>query len=160
MELSMHVKRSLIDRTWQRYRHSTKQQKSLLLTEFCSTPGYARHYAAWILNHWGTTIRTQVGGQTLCFKVGSRGARPRTGRPRRYDDAFISALRELWALFDYLCGKRLVPLLRELIDLLCTSGGVACSQEIRSLLGTVSPATVDRLLAPYVRLERNVGIAG
>jgi hypothetical protein len=59
----------------------------------------------------------------------------------------LLTLRELWALFDYLCGKRLVPLLRDFIDLLYASGSFECSQEIRTLLTSVSPATVDRLLA-------------
>jgi len=147
MELSMHVKHSIIDRTWQRYQHASKHQKRQILAEFCTTTGYARHYAAWVLAHWGRTVSTTIAGREVSYKVGTRVALPRSGRPRHYDDDFLLTLRELWALFDYLCGKRLVPLLRDLVDLLYASGSFECSQEIRSLLTTVSPATVDRLLA-------------
>lgn len=148
MEFEMHVKRSIIDRTWQRYRKATKQQKGQILVEFCSTTNYTRHYAAWVLKHWSMTVRTKISGHEVCYRVGARVALPRTGRPRTYDEAFIIALKELWSLFDYLCGKRLVPLLRELIALLCTSGSFTCSQEVQGLLASVSPATVDRVLAP------------
>ena len=76
MELSMHVKRSIIDRTWQRYQHASKHQKSRILTEFCSTTGYARHYAAWILAHWGHTVSTTIAGCEVSYKVGKRVAVP------------------------------------------------------------------------------------
>lgn len=147
MELSMRVKRAIIDRMYERYQKATKKQKSEILTEFCVTTGYSRHYAAWVLKHWGTIITAKIAGSNVCFKVGSRIALPRSGRPKVYDEAFTHTLTELWALFDFLCGKRLVPLLKELIDLLCSTGGFSCSPEIRQLLSSVSPATVDRLLA-------------
>lgn len=146
MELSMRVKRAIIDRTYQRYQKATKGQKSRILTEFCLTTGYSRHYAGWILKHWGTVVATTQEGSPVRFKVGSKVALPRSGRPTVYDEAFTPSLIELWALFDYLCGKRLVPLLRELIDLLCSSGSFPCSPETHARLASVSPATVDRLL--------------
>ena len=147
MELSMRVKRAIIDRMYLRYRRATKKQKGEILTEFCVTTGYSHHYGAWVLKHWGTIVTAKLSGSLITFKVGSRIARPRTGRPKLYDEAFTRTLAELWSLFDYLCGKRLVPLIRELIDLLCSSGGFSCSPEIQQQLCSVSPATVDRLLS-------------
>lgn len=147
MELSMRVKRALIDRMYLRYKRATRKQKSGLLTEFCVITGYSRHYAAWVLKHWGRIVTAKLSGSLITFKVGSRSAKPRTGRPKLYDEAFTRTLAELWSLFDYLCGKRLVPLIRELIDLLCSSGGFSCSPEIHEQLRLVSPATVDRLLS-------------
>lgn len=40
-------------------------------------------------------------------------SRPRRKRTPVYDAAVRAALAELWTLFDYPCGQRLVPLLRE-----------------------------------------------
>jgi hypothetical protein len=84
----------------------------------------------------------------LRFKAGARVHRPRPGRPPIYGAAFLAVLKELWFLFDCLCGKRFVPMIRGILDSLVESGYLECDQSIRLALARVSPATVDRLLAP------------
>jgi hypothetical protein len=151
MELSMRVKRSVIDRTYLRYKSASRSGKGLILGEFCQTSGYTRKYASWILAHWAKKVRVKVHGKLVCYKVGSRTAHHRSGRPPVYDDAFLAILKDLWFLFDCLCGKRFVPMIRGLLDGFRNSGSYVCSEVIHELLKKVSPSTVDRLLAA----ERN-----
>ena len=50
-----------------------------------------------------------------------------------------------------MCGKRLVVVLRTMLPTLESFGEIQVSAEVRTKLLTISPATIDRLLAP----ERN-----
>jgi len=52
---------------------------------------------------------------------------------------------------DYLCGKRLTPMLPVLIDHLELHGELSLSPAVRAKLLTISSATVDRLLGPVRR---------
>jgi hypothetical protein len=74
--------------------------------------------------------------------------RPRAKRRRIYDAAVAAALTELWTLFDYPCGQRLVPLLREQVPRLRQQGWWHCSEEVAAKLLRISAKTADRLLAP------------
>lgn len=147
MELSMKSKHEVIGRVYLRYRKSSKAEKSKILDEFVLTTGYSRKYAAWILAHWGMSVLACVGSERVRYRVGKRVARSRPGRPQVYGDEFLAVLKELWFLFDCLCGKRFVPMLRGLLEGLAESGYLECDHVVRTALGRVSPATVDRLLA-------------
>lgn len=142
----MRVKRAVIDRTYLRYRSATKSKKSQILLEFCQTSCYTRKYASWILAHWAKRVWATVQGERICYKVGSRTARHRSGRPQVYGEAFRVILKDLWFLFDCLCGKRFVPMIRGLLDGLRASGSLVLSDPVHELLKKVSPSTVDRLL--------------
>jgi hypothetical protein len=148
MELSMQSRREVIGRVYRRYRTASKKQKGKILDEFTKTTGYTRKYAAWILAQWGKSVLISKSGVLLRFKVGARRTRPRSGRPPIYDAAFLAVLKEFWFLFDCLCGKRFVPMIRGILDTMAESGYLECDQHIREALAQVSPATVDRLLAP------------
>jgi len=52
---------------------------------------------------------------------------------------------------DYICGKRLQPLLPELITVLERHNEFHCDRETRSKLLAISAATIDRLLKPERR---------
>jgi hypothetical protein len=73
--------------------------------------------------------------------------RPRRQRPLRYDLSVKTAVAELWAAFDFPCGQRLVPLLREQVPRLCARGLLHYDHQLVAKLRQVSPSTVDRLLA-------------
>jgi hypothetical protein len=49
-------------------------------------------------------------------------------------------------MFDYPCGQRLAPILREQVSALRELGELHCSDTVAELLQRVSPRTVDRLL--------------
>ena len=96
MVLSMRVRRAVIDQIHRRYKAATRKQKSAILTELVQTTGYSRKYACWILAHWGLSVECTFEGRPVRFIVGSRVARPRSGRPALYDGSFSIALRDLW----------------------------------------------------------------
>jgi hypothetical protein len=86
--------------------------------------------------------------------------RPRAKRRRIYDAAVAAALTELWTLFDYPCGQRLGPLLREQVPRLRQQGWWQCPEEVAAKLLRISAKTADRLLAPQrrqLRLDRRRG---
>jgi hypothetical protein len=55
-------------------------------------------------------------------------------------------LIQVWELFDFPCGQRLAPILREQAERLHASGGLKCSRKAAELLQEISPKTIDRLL--------------
>ena len=65
-------------------------------------------------------------------------------------------LAAIWALFDYQCGKLLSPLIKGMIDFLVFEFGL--NEELRSLLLSVSPATIDRKLKKEKERFRLKGI--
>ena len=71
----------------------------------------------------------------------------RRKKAARYGAALTTALIRIWELFDFPCGQRLAPVLREQTERLRASGGLKCSDEVAGLLQEVSPKTIDRLLA-------------
>jgi hypothetical protein len=148
MELSMKSRHEVISRVYRRYRKAAKAEKGKILDEFTQTTGYTRKYAAWVLSRWGKTVLIKASGKLLRFKLGARVHRPRPGRPPVYDAAFLAVLKKLWFLFDCLCGKRFVPMIRAVLATMAELGYLECDQSIREALARVSPATVDRLLAP------------
>jgi hypothetical protein len=74
-------------------------------------------------------------------------SRPRQKRRPRYRSAVHSAMAELWKMFDYPCGQRLVPLLREQVPRLRQRLQWSCSRDVADKLVTLSPKTADRLLS-------------
>ena len=48
-------------------------------------------------------------------------------------------------MFDFMCGKRLVMVLRTMLPVLDSFGEIPLSDQVRAKLLTISPATIDRL---------------
>src|SRR5207244_11578561 len=72
----------------------------------------------------------------------------RPGRRPDYDEEVVKALLKVWRIMDYICGKRLAPVLREMVELLDRRGELKCKAETRKKLGRMIEATIDRLLRP------------
>jgi Integrase core domain len=72
---------------------------------------------------------------------------PKLGR-RTYSKAVREALIILWEAADRICGKRLKASLPALISAMERHGHLALDPNVRQLLLTASPATIDRLLTP------------
>ena len=73
-----------------RYRKASKQKKGQLIKEYVELTKCSRHYAAWLLRCWGTTVWTRHQGRPVKIVVGQRRARRRT--PRVYDQEVVAAL--------------------------------------------------------------------
>ncbi|HSB29962.1 MAG TPA: hypothetical protein VLD55_00010 [Candidatus Sulfobium mesophilum] len=65
-----------------------------------------------------------------------------------YDDAVAAPLKKAWEMMDYICGKRLAPILKELIPRLIRFDEIRLTQEAKDKPMKISPATIDRILAP------------
>lgn len=113
-----------------RYLAGSKQQKQAILDEFCLTTGHHRKSATRLLNREPAT------------------AGPKTGRPKTYGPQVASALAKLWEAADRSCSKRLAPFLPDLLAVLERQGELTLTDDLKAQLLSLSPATIDRLLAP------------
>jgi len=75
-------------------------------------------------------------------------ARPRKKRPPIYGRTVQSALETLWEIFDRPFGQRLKPMVEEEMERLRVFGELEVDKGKAKKLKRVSPATIDRLLAP------------
>ena len=124
-----------------RYARRSREAKSRMLDELCEDYDYERKYA----------IKLLRGG----LPVPTGRARP--GPERRY--AVVEpVVRQIWLTAEQPCGKRLAPILRQWLPYYeGRYGGLSARQ--RSLVRQVSPASLDRLLAP-ARAEHWRGRSG
>jgi hypothetical protein len=69
-------------------------------------------------------------------------------KPRQgiYDNLVVTALIAIWYIMDCICGKRLAPVLRDIIPLLEKHNEIRLEKETRLKLLSISAATIDRLL--------------
>ncbi len=127
--MSFQAKRELLAQVAPRYQHATYFHKSQILDEFVAATGYARKYAIRLLS--------QPGPPPAPIK------RP---RQRRYGPAVQDALLTAWAAANFICAKRLVPFLPELVPSLERHGHLQLTDDVRAQLLSISPATADRIL--------------
>jgi len=85
--------------------------------------------------------------------VGERLRLRRAGRGPTYDEATVKALVQVWRLMDYICGKRLAPMLGEIVERLQRHNELRCEPATARKLGLMSAATIDRLLRPQRELK-------
>ncbi len=129
--MSFQARRELLVAIRPRYRKAQRKDKTAMLDEFVAATGYDRKYAICLLGQ-----RPRSSGE----------APPQRGRHKTYGPATQEALTWLWKFTEGLCGKRLVPLLPDLIDALQRHRQIILRPEIRQRLLSLSPATADRLL--------------
>ena len=104
----------------------------VILDEFVAATGYARKYAIQLLNH-PVDLKLTI-------------ERP---RPPHYGPEVQQALHLTWNAANHICAKRLIPFLPLLVESLERHGHLHLSEECRSQLLSMSPATADRILRPY-----------
>ena len=133
MRLAMSERKSVTSATAERYLEAGKKEKGRILDEFTLLTRYNRSYAGYVLRQFGE----------------QKGSRPRKviKRKKVYDEEVLTVLRDVWKIMDYICGKRLQPVLGETVKRLEHFGEMRLDNETRKKLRTISPATIDRLLA-------------
>lgn len=142
MRLTMTEKKALVKATASRYRRSSKKAKRKILDEFVESTGYNRSYASLILSRYGKGVwngRLRI--------VGDITAIHRRCRERYYDDKVLSALRKIWAILDWICGKRLAAAIPEVVPVLEQAREIRLDRQTREKLLKISAASIDRLLA-------------
>lgn len=130
-EISKQTKHELLEVLRQRYQQAPKLEKTTILDEFVAIASCHRKHA----------IRLLAGVDPVVHE-------PPTLPRRIYSEAVREALIVLWEAADRICGKRLKAILPGLISALERNGHLAVDPIVRQHLLAVSPATIDRLLAP------------
>jgi hypothetical protein len=132
MELSMATRKAITRALAVRYRDASKELKGEILGTVCGLTGYHRDYAR----------------RALRTALKPRPVRPRAPRTPKYDPGVVAALGKCWAVLNAPAGKRLAPMLGELVPVLRRHGELDLDDVAAELLVGMSPATIDRKLAP------------
>jgi len=147
--LDMRQKKAVTKELKARYNKATKKKKGLILDEFCATTGYNRCYASWILKIKKDKVLGYVktGGKTIKFVAAKKKrSEKKKGRPRIYTYDVFLALKKIWVIFDFICGKRLAPFMAEAVKKLKKHKELDITGEVNSKLAAMSASTIDRLL--------------
>jgi hypothetical protein len=147
MRLTMKQRQAVTAVTVQRYRNGSKKVKRQILDEFCETTGYSRGYARFVLRNHGRQVLLR--GKKVI--VGDLRKRQQRVKSRYYDEQVVQALSKLWQLLNYVCGKRLVAIMPELIAKLEQFGELRLTALTKEKLLRISAASIDRLLQPERR---------
>jgi hypothetical protein len=83
----------------------------------------------------------------------ARTKKKRGPRQVSYTKEVLAALIKVWEVFDYPCGQRLAPALRQEVERLRQSKDLVCSNEVAEKLQQVSAKTIDRMLAREKRVR-------
>ena len=143
MGLTMKDKRVLTKAMCKQYRKARKKVKGQILDQFVEANGYDRCYARALLRNHGRRVEVRPG---VFLEGDARCPAKRPPHPRTYDSSLLVPLKKLWALTDYICGKRLKPALPGLLERLEACKELRVSKAVRAKLLAISPATIDRLL--------------
>ena len=81
------------------------------------------------------------------------GPRKRRQRRAEYGAAVVTALVEVWDIFEQPCGQRMVAVLRSELDRLRKLGELRCSNAVAGQLQEISARTIDRVLGREKRIR-------
>jgi hypothetical protein len=144
----MHARKQYLKEVRKEYQRADQSRRGQLLDEAQKRTGMNRKYLIRVL------------GRTPRPRGLRRGKR---GRPSAYGAAMVTALVEVWEMFDYPCGQRLAPILRREVERLRRLNELRCSDEVAEKLARISPRAIDRLLARekqvrQLKRERNPSV--
>ena len=153
MGLTMKQRQAVTKQMALKYKRATKKQKGAILDTLTELTGYNRSYAARVLRRRARYIvvgHRVVKGVKVTLIEDERTKRRKKKRKRRrtYGRDVLVALQKVWVICDGICGKRLAPYLAEIVPTLERLGELTLDEEVRRKLIGISPATIDRMLAP------------
>ncbi len=126
----------------QRYHQTSREEKGLILQEFCAVCGYHRKHAIRLLNRQ------------------RKWPKRRPGRRPVYRSAeFLRALKRIWLATDQICSKKLVAAIPLWLPFYEGTYEKLSARTTDQLL-SVSAATIDRLLAKTRARTRPKGLGG
>jgi hypothetical protein len=133
MGLTMSQRRAVTKTIATRYKRAGKAAKGVILDELCATTGWHRNHAR----------------KALAAALKPRVVRPaRKARTPKYDADTVVALGFCWAVLGAPTGKRLAPMMGDLVPRLRRLAELEVTDEVAAALVVMSPATMDRRLAP------------
>ncbi|HYJ57531.1 MAG TPA: transposase, partial [Mycobacterium sp.] len=131
MGLTLTERRAITETAAMRYQAGSKRGKGLILDELCANTGWHRSHAR-------KALKAAL-APTVVTKHGPR--------PVRYGPEVIAALTVCWTVLGMPAGKRLAPMLGELVAVLRHFRELAINDQTAALLASMSAATIDRRLA-------------
>jgi len=132
MGLTMSQRRAVSKAIATRYKRAGKAAKGAILDELCATTGWHRNHARKAL---AAALKPTV------VKAARRARTP------KYDANTVAALGFCWAVLGAPTGKRLAPVMGELVPTLRRFAELEVTDETAAALVTMSAATIDRRLA-------------
>lgn len=131
MGLTLGERKAVTQAATIRYQQAGKGGKSRILDELCANTGWHRSHARKAL---------KAALQPTVVTV-------RAPRPVTYGPEVIAALTVCWTVLEMPAGKRLAPMLAELVAVLRHFRELVISDQTAALLVSMSAATIDRRLA-------------
>jgi hypothetical protein len=131
MGMTLAQRRAITEAAATRYQLAGKGGKSRILDELCANTGWHRNHAR----------------RALKAALQPKAVTPRRARPVKYGPDVIAALTVCWTVLGMPAGKRLAPMLGELVAVLRHFGELSIDGGTAELLMSMSAATIDRRLA-------------
>ncbi|WP_111512756.1 integrase catalytic domain-containing protein [Mycobacterium kyogaense] len=131
MGLTLTERRAITEAAAKRYQLASKGVKGRILDELCANTGWHRSHAR----------------KALKVALAPRIVARRSPRPVKYGPEVIAALTVCWQVLEMPAGKRLAPMLGELVAVLRRFGELTITEDTAALLTSMSAATIDRRLA-------------
>src|SRR6185369_16046148 len=131
MGLTLAERKAVTQAAAMRYQQAGKRGKTRILDELCANTGWHRNHAR----------------KALKAALQPKVVTPRSPRPPTYGPDVIAALTICWTVLGMPAGKRLAPMLAELVAVLRYFGELVIDEDTAVLLVSMSAATIDRRLA-------------
>jgi hypothetical protein len=144
MRLTMRERRVLTKAVCERYRKAAKKEKGRILDEFVKSAELDRGYARWLLRNHGRRVEVKP----LVLLEGDATKRGCRQRKKEYGSEVLPALKQIWEMLDFICSKRLVAALPEVVPRLVAFRELRVRKSIQKKLLALSASTIDRLLKP------------
>src|SRR5258708_28880506 len=122
MGLTLAERKAVTETIAIRYSLADKRTKGVILDELCATTGWHRNHARKALT---TALQPKL-------------VSPRSPRPPKYGPDVIAALSVCWAVLGMPAGKRLAPMLDELVAVLRFFGELVIYYDTTELLVSIS----------------------
>lgn len=114
----------------ERYLKGSKKEKTNILNEYCRNTGQDRKYSI----------------KKFLYKIKLKKPEDRKKKKEIYDNSVKTTLAKIWEIFDYPCGQRLKPLIKDELEKLRNFGEISCSDIVSEKLSKIGTATIDRKL--------------
>ena len=132
-KMSINERRKYLKLVAPRYAKARRKERSQLLTEMGEVTGMHRKSLIRLMN---------------MPSLDRAPKKPRLRR-RRYGSAVADVVRVVWESLDYVCAERLAPVLHDTAQQLAKWEEMVLTSEVEMALGTISRATVQRLLERF-----------
>ena len=133
MGLRMGQRKAVTKAIATRYKRASKADKSKILDELCATTGWHRNHARKAL---ATALKPRL------------VPAPRRPRTPVYGLEVLAALRFCWAVLGAPTGKRLKPVMADLVPRLRRFGELKITDDVALALVKMGASTMDRRLGP------------